>query len=180
MKSDCICSGFEEINVFRATNLFSTSFVLLLESGFFCSVHIFLVVFFVFVETYRILTAIKSLYNASNKEASPSGKIYIVMNQEWELLAGQLELLTRFMLLFDRLHGLHDLLLLDAELLFLFCLIILASEVVVITCIVPRLRLLEDLVQRSVVILQSIKSCILRLGHGWNGIERAPSSEKIG
>ena len=62
-------------------------------------------------------------------------------------LEKHLELLTGFSLLFDRLHGLHDLLLLDAKLLLFFCFTIFATEIAIVSSIVPRLRLLEDLVE---------------------------------
>lgn len=92
----------------------------------------------------------------------------------------QLELLTGFSLLFDRLHGLHDLLLLDAKLLLLFGFPIFATEISVITSIVPRLRLLEDLVERAMIILQRKHARIFGLRHGWDWIKGASRPEKIG
>lgn len=85
-----------------------------------------------------------------------------------------------FSLLFDRLHGLHDLLLLDAKLLLLFGFPIFATEISVITSIVPRLRLLEDLVERAMIILQRKHARIFGLRHGWDWIKGASRPEKIG
>ena len=88
--------------------------------------------------------------------------------------------LTLFSLLLDRLHGLDDLLSLDAQLFLFLGLAGLPSEVIVgVLGVVTSPGLLEDLLQRSVVVVERCDRVVLRFVHGWDGVERTPRPEQV-
>ena len=88
--------------------------------------------------------------------------------------------LTLISLLFDRLHGLDDLLSLDAQLFLFFGLTGFSSKVIVgVISVVTSPSLLEDLLQRPVVVMEWCDRVVLRFVHSWDGVKRAPRSEQV-
>ena len=88
--------------------------------------------------------------------------------------------LTLISLLFDRLHGLDDLLSLDAQLFLFFGLTGLTSKIIVgVVGVMTSPCLLEDLLQRPVVVMERCDRVVLRFVHGWDGVKRTPSPEQV-
>ena len=124
-------------------------------------------------DTYRLLTAVED-----DRKGTPQ----IALIDRFLLFVSLLRemfLLTLFSLGFQSLHTLHHLLLLDAQLFLLLSFTILATKIALFLGIVPGFRLVKDLIQRSMIILQRIYAAIFRLWHGRDGIERPPCSEQI-
>jgi len=72
-----------------------------------------------------------------------------------------------------------NLLFLDAKILFFLRLSGFPPEFVVAIGVVACFSFLENLLKRTVVVLQRVESSVLSLGHGWDGLQWSLGPEQV-